>query len=129
MIVDSSALIAILLRQPGYEAVLDHLGDGPAGVGAPTLAETGIVLEARIGILGWTLLARLVEEAGMVVVPFTEQHASLAVDAYRRYGKGNHPAGLNYGDCMTYAVARLSGEPLLHVGDDFTRTDLTLVRG
>lgn len=104
------------------------MSEGPLGVGAPTLTETGIVLQSRIGILGWTLLARLVEEADMVVVPFTDQHAAVAVDAYRRFGKGSHPAALNFGDCMTYAVARLSGEPLLHVGDDFTKTDLDLVR-
>lgn len=127
MIVDSSALIGVLLRQAGHEALLDRLAAGPSGVGAPTLAETGIVLQARLGILGWTLLARLVEEAEMVIIPFTEQHAAVAVDAYRRYGKGVHSAALNYGDCMTYAIARLAGEPLLHVGDDFTKTDLDLV--
>jgi ribonuclease VapC len=129
VIVDSSALIAILLREPEWESLVDHLvtGDDPAGVGAPTLAETGIVLTSRLGLQGRTLLARLRDEAGLRVLPFTDDHSSLAVDAYRRFGKGRHPAALNFGDCMTYAIARLAREPLLCVGDDFAQTDLPLV--
>lgn len=128
MIVDSSALVAVLLREPGYEAVLDRLEDEPAaGVGAATLAETGIVLAARMGVRGRTLLARFVEESDLVVIPLSAEHWGVAVDAYLRYGKGQrHPARLNYGDCLTYAVARLAGEPLLCVGNDFPHTDLEL---
>jgi ribonuclease VapC len=128
VIVDSSAIVAVLLREPGYEPVLEHLAAASApAAGAPTLTETGIVLAARMGVTGKTLLARFVQESGLVVIPFGEQHWGAAVDAFLRYGKGRHPAGLNFGDCMTYAVARLAGEPLLCLGDDFAKTDLQLV--
>lgn len=128
MIVDSSALTAVLLRQPEHEWVVDQLSrSSAAGVGTPTLAETGIVLTARLGVRGRTLLVRLVEEAGLIVIPFAEQHARLAIDAYRRFGKGRHPARLNFGDCLTYATAKLAGEPLLCLGDDFAKTDLQVV--
>jgi ribonuclease VapC len=128
VIVDSSAIVAVLLRQPGYEPLLERLAAAPvAATGAPTLAESGIVLAARMGVAGKTLLARFVQESGLVVVPFGEHHWGAAVAAFLRYGKGRHPAGLNFGDCMTYAVARLAGEPLLCLGDDFAQTDLPLV--
>jgi len=127
VIVDSSALIAVLLREPGYEPVLERLAvEAPAGVGAPTLAETGIVLVARMGVRGQTLLARFVQEAELVVVPLTDEHWGVAVGAFLRYGKGRHRARLNYGDCLTYAVAHVAHEPLLCVGDDFPLTDLEL---
>ena len=127
MIVDSSAVIAVLLRQLGHEAMLERLGREPdAGIGAPTLAETGVVLAARLGVAGRTILARFLQESGLVVVPFGEEHWSVAVDAFLRFGKGRHPAALNFGDCLTYATARLADEPLLCLGDDFAKTDLVL---
>ena len=129
MIVDSSAITAVLLRQPEHEWLVDQLSRSSAvGVGTPTLAETGIVLAVRLGVRGRTLLLRLVEEAGLIVIPFTEQHARLAIDAYQRFGKGRHPARLNFGDCLTYAIARLAEETLLCLGDDFAKTDLQVVR-
>ena len=129
MIVDSSAIVSVLLHEVGHEAVLDSLEAAPAaGIGAPTLVETGVVLVARLGILGKTLLARFCDEAGLTVVPFGAEHWPLAVDAYIRYGKGRHPAALNFGDCLTYAVCRQADQPLLCIGDDFARTDLDLVR-
>ena len=125
MIVDSSAVVAVLLRQAGHKAVLDRLETAQAaGIGAPTLVETGIVLTARLGIAGKTLLARFLDEAGLTVVPFTAEHWPVAVDAYLRYGKGRHPAALNFGDCFAYATARQGGDSLLYVGDDFARTDI-----
>lgn len=127
MILDSSAILAILLREKGWEDLVDKLsGAREAGVGAPTLAEAGIVLSARLGREGVTLLSLLVHEAGLTVIPFGEAHWRTAVDAFRRFGKGQHRAGLNFGDCMSYAVAKLSGEPLLCTGRDFARTDLPL---
>ena len=127
MIVDSSAVIAVLLRQPGHEALLDRLETAEsAGIGTPTLVETGIVLVARIGIAGKSLLARFLDEAGVTVLPFTGDHWPIAVDAYIRYGK-RRPAALNFGDCLTYAVCRQADRPLLCLGDDFRRTDLDLV--
>ena len=129
MIVDSSAILCVLFREEGYDEVLRHLLDAPGpAVGSPTLAETGIVLSARLGVAARGLLERFLDEVGMQEVVFGELHWREAVDAYRRFGKGRHPAALNFGDCMTYAVAVLSGEPLLFVGDDFARTDLDRVR-
>jgi len=128
VIVDSSAVVAILLQEPGWEPLLDHIAaDSEPGVGAPTLVETGIVLAARLGIPGKTLLARFVEESGMRPIAFHADHWTVAVDAYLRYGKGRHPAALNFGDCLTYAISRIADEPLLCIGDDFTKTDLPLV--
>jgi ribonuclease VapC len=128
VILDSSAIVAILLRQPGYAPVLERLAEAAAaGVGAPTLAETGIVLAAKLGVPGRTLLARFVQESGLLVVAFGEEHWRSAVEAFIRFGKGRHAAALNFGDCMTYATARLAGEPLLCLGNDFAQTDLALV--
>jgi ribonuclease VapC len=125
VIVDTSALVAIVLREPGWEGLVETLSTGPAGAGAPTLAEAGAVLTAKLGPRGRTLLARVVHEARIEVVPFTDEHWPIAVDAFGRFGKGRHAAGLNFGDCLTYAVARLANQPLLYVGDDFARTDLS----
>jgi ribonuclease VapC len=128
VIVDSSALVAILLAEPGRQVLVDRLASAAViGVGAPTLAETGIVLTARIGVAGRSLLARLLDEAGIETVPFTAAHWPIAVDAFARYGKGRHPAALNFGDCLTYATCRLAGRPLLCTGDDFPRTDLEVL--
>jgi ribonuclease VapC len=124
VIVDASALVAIVLREPGWEGLVDKLSTGPIGAGAPTLAEAGVVLTAKLGARGRSLLARLVQEARIAIVPFTDEHWPIAVDAYARFGKGRHAAGLNFGDCLTYAVAQLASQPLLYVGDDFTKTDL-----
>jgi ribonuclease VapC len=125
MIIDSSALLAIIFREPGFEDLLDQLEDADAvASGAPTLVETGIVLHARLGASAYGLLERILDELDIQEVPFGEVHWREAVDAFRMYGKGRHPAGLNFGDCMTYATAKLAGEPLMFVGEDFRETDL-----
>ena len=85
-----------------------------------------IVLTARLGLLGEPLLTAFVREAGLTVVAFTEEHWRIASDAFARFGKGRHAAALNFGDCLTYALASTSGEPLLCLGNDFAQTDLTL---
>ena len=126
MIVDSSAVIAILVREPGHERVIEALGEAEVlGIGAPTLTETGLIMTARLGPAGKPLVARFVQEAGLSVVPFGEGHWPVAVDAFIRFGKGRHTASLNCGDCLTYAIARLAEQPLICVGDDFSKTDLT----
>lgn len=126
MIVDSSALLAIVFREPGYEEILDRVMTTDAvAVGTPTLAETGIVLTARLDEDAHGMLERLLDELGIQEIPFGEIHWREAVDAYRRFGKGRHGAQLNFGDCMTYAVSTLAAEPLLFVGKDFGHTDLT----
>jgi ribonuclease VapC len=128
VIVDSSVVVALLLREPGYEPLLERLaGEEDAGIGAPTLTETGIVLGAKLGVPGRSLVARFVQESRLVVIAFSELHWPVAIDAFQRFGKRRHPAGLNFGDCMTYATARLAAEPLLCLGDDFAKTDLELV--
>jgi ribonuclease VapC len=128
MIIDSSAILAVIGREPGYERIVHQLAASPGTrIGAPTQLETGIVLTARFGPRGKTALARFLQENSVQTVAFDEAHASMALDAYSRFGRGRHPAGLNFGDCCTYAVASLTGEPLLCVGDDFPKTDLLLV--
>ncbi|WP_243727382.1 type II toxin-antitoxin system VapC family toxin [Actinocrispum wychmicini] len=115
--------------EPGSAEVLRQLlmGDG-VRVGAPTLAETGVVLLARRGVQGRGHLSRFVQRFSVETVPFTAQHAEVAEDAYYRFGKGRHRAKLNMGDCFTYATAYIAREPLLFVGDDFVHTDLDLVK-
>jgi ribonuclease VapC len=128
MIIDSSALLAIVFQEPGFESLFGKLADADAvAAGTPTLTETGIVLHARLGSGAHGLLERMLDELGIQEVPFGEVHWREAVDAYRRFGKGRHSADLNFGDCMTYAVARLAGEPLMFVGEDFGHTDLESV--
>ena len=125
MIVDSSALLALVFREPGHERLVEAAaGAGWLGIGAPTLAETGIVLAARLGGAARPALAMLVEELGLAVVPFEAVHARAARQAFVRFGRGRHPAALDFGDCLTYAIARVAGQPLLFVGSDFGQTDL-----
>jgi ribonuclease VapC len=129
MIIDSSAILAVIGREPGYERIVHQLAASPGTrIGAPTQLETGMVLTARFGSRGKTALARFLQENSVKTVGFEEAHASVALDAYSRFGQGRHPAAVNFGDCCTYAVAFLTGERLLCVGDDFARTDLLLVR-
>ncbi len=125
MIVDSSAVVAIVLREPGHELLLDKLAGSGAGIGTPTLAELGLVLSARLGRDSRPVIDGLLDRLGLDVVPFGDAHWRVAVGAFVRYGRGRHRAGLNFGDCLTYAVASLADEPLLFVGDDFAHTDLT----
>ena len=128
MIVDSAALLAIVFQESGYEDVLDSILSAPVvAAGSPTLAEAGIVLHARLGTGAHGLLERLLDELAIEEISFGRVHWQEAVEAYREFGKGQDPAGLNFGDCLTYAVARLSGEPLLFVGEDFPKTDLESV--
>lgn len=128
MIIDSSVLMAIVLAEPGHEVLVQQLARASVvGVGAPTLAETGIVLTNRLGVAGRSLLARLLQEANAELIPWNAAHWPVAVDAFTRYGKGRHPAALNFGDCLTYATCRLARQPLLCTGDDFPRTDLDVI--
>jgi ribonuclease VapC len=125
VIVDSSALLSVIFREDGHESLLERLLADPApAIGTPTLVETGIVLTARLGPAARGLLERLIDELDLQEVPFGELHWREAVSAYRRFGKGRHPADLNFGNCMTYAVASLAAEPLLYRGEDFRKTDL-----
>jgi ribonuclease VapC len=126
VILDSSAVVAVALMEPGYERVLGAMSAAPTlGIGAPTLVETTIVLSARLGRDARGLVSRLVLEGDVTIVPFTDAHFGTAMEAWLRYGRGRHPAGLNFSDCLAYAVARVADEPLLFTGSDFSRTDIT----
>jgi ribonuclease VapC len=125
LILDTSVIVAISLREPGYEQLVDRLRSADTiGIGAPTLVEAGMVLSARLGVEPQALLDRFLRDFGVVPVVFAEQHWREALEAFRRFGKGRHPAALNFGDCMSYAAARIADRPLLFVGDDFPRTDI-----
>jgi ribonuclease VapC len=129
VIIDSSAIVAILRREPDHELLEERLAEASdAKIGAPTLVEVGIVLTTRLGGRGRLVLARFLQDNHIAAVPFTEQHAEVAIDAFGQYGKGHHPAKLNMGDCYTYATAKIAGEPLLCIGNDFPQTDLELVK-
>ena len=125
MILDTSAVVAIVMKEPGYEELVQALTGTTVAIGTATLTETAIVLSARLQSDARSLLARFLSEASIAIIPFGESHYSAAVDAWLRFGKGKHPAALNFGDCLSYAVAQLANEPLLFVGEDFVQTDIT----
>lgn len=127
MILDSSVIVGVVLREPGFEDLVRKIARAEAvAVGAPTLAEAGLVLSSRLGRDARDLVRGLLREWGAVTVTFGEDHWQEAIAAYVLYGRGRHAARLNFGDCLTYAVAKLAGEPLLCTGNDFSRTDLEL---
>ena len=128
MILDSSAIVAIIFKEPGCDALIEKLaGASSAAVGVPALAEAAIVISARIQNDGCALIARFLMEGAIATVPFGDEHYGVAVEAWLRYGKGRHKASLNFGDCMSYATAKLADQPLLCTGDVFALTDLSLV--
>jgi ribonuclease VapC len=128
LIIDSSAILAIFFREDGADTLLSAVVEADfAGIGSPTAAETGLVLTSRLQRNATGSLLRFFEETGIEIVPFTNLHWQRAIDAYFRFGKGRHPAALNFGDCMTYATAAMARQPLLCRGDDFRKTDLDLV--
>ena len=125
MIIDTSSLIAILLDESSADRVIAALETEPdRKVSAASLVEAGIVMQARQGDAGEGELDALLRRLHVAVLPVTEEQAEVARSAFRRYGKGRHPAGLNFGDCFSYALARVLAEPLLFVGDDFSLTDI-----
>src|SRR6516164_7993183 len=127
MIIDSSALIAILRDEP--EAMTCARAIEAAShrrISAANFLEAAIVIDGSRDPVASRRFDDLVREAQLVVEPVTEAQARIAREAYRDFGRGSgHPARLNFGDCFAYALARLSGEPLLFKGDDFTHTDIT----
>jgi ribonuclease VapC len=128
-VVDTSALVAVLRRESAARAVVAHLAaNPPVVVGAPTLVECSLVIDGRTGSGATAALTRLLYELEAEVAAFSREHALCAQTAFRRYGKGRHPAALNFGDCLTYAVARLAQQPLVCLGEDFRQTDLVTIR-
>ena len=128
LVVDTSAVIAVLLDEPSGEALARALASavGPL-ISAASVAEIGIVAEARAGMRGGDQVRDLLAAADVTVVPVDAAAVAGALDAWRRFGKGNHPVSLNYGDCFVYALAAHTELPLLCVGDDFAATDLQIV--
>lgn len=125
MIVDSSALIAVLEEEEEADDIRNLLADLGGQISAATLVEVRIVAFGRGGATGLRRLDALIAQAELSIVPFDETQADAATDAYRDYGRGSgHPAKLNLGDAFSYALAYVSDEPLLYVGDDFSRTDV-----
>ena len=128
IVIDTSALMSIMLREPTRAWLLERLSRVVEPLlAAPTALEFGMVLEARIpGSQG--MAARTVRDGRITVVDFTADLADRGLHAWRRFGKGRHPAALNFGDCCTYALAEQKGLPILCVGNDFARTDLRVLR-
>ena len=125
MTLDSSAILAILFREHGFESLIERLLAAPGRtVGAPTLAQTAIVLTAKLGGGAQGMIERFVQAFDISTVTFGEAHWKEACEAFLRFGRGRHRAGLNFGDCLSYAVARLGEQPLLFVGNNFSRTDI-----
>lgn len=125
MIIDSSALVAIITNDPEAESMTRSISRaGTRLVSAGNLLEAGVVIEAKLGDSGGRDLDLYLHTLGVEVIAFTPRQASIARKAYRRFGKGRHPAGLNFGDCIAYALAGDTGEPLLFKGGDFLRTDI-----
>jgi ribonuclease VapC len=128
MVMDTSAMAAILLGEEEALALSQAIATDPRRlVSAFSLLEAGIVVEARKGPAAGRELDLLLHRLRADIVPLTESQAEIARAAWRRFGKGRHPAGLNLGDCAAYALSRSSGEPLLCKGEDFPKTDLKLV--
>jgi ribonuclease VapC len=127
MVIDTSALLAIFLAEPERAPFLEQILQAEKRhVSAAIVLETGIVLEARKGENAGREFDLFVFRAGLEIVPVDAEQVELARTAWRKYGKGRHAAGLNFGDCFSYALAKVMGEPLLAKGADFTRTDLEL---
>jgi ribonuclease VapC len=129
VIIDTSALVAILEDEPERARFVRMIADAPVRrISAATYVESSIVLAAKRGRSGVHDFMLFVARAGIRVEPVDEEDARTAIDAYQRYGKGFGPAGLNYGDIFAYALAHRLREPLLFKGDDFTKTDSTAAR-
>jgi len=125
MVLDSSAILAILFDEPEAREFEQRIAADPVRlISAATVLETGIGIESKLGDGGGAELDLWLHKVGVEIVPVSAGHADQARRAWRRYGKGRHPAGLNFGDCFSYAVAALTGEPLLFTGNDFIQTDI-----
>jgi ribonuclease VapC len=128
MVLDTSAVLALLFNEADADAIevaLDR--DAVRLLSAASCVEAAIVLEARLGEAGGREFDLLVHKAGIDIVAVTAEQAEVARDAWRRFGRRRHRAGLNFGDCFAYALAIVSGEPLLCKGDDFAKTDVQRV--
>ena len=125
MVIDTSALMAILNDEMERSHFIEMIALAPATLlSSASYVEAGIILSARYGTKGLQNLRFFAAVAGIEIVSLDSEQAEVAIDAYSAFGKGNHPAGLNYGDCFSYALAVTRGDSLLFKGDDFSRTDV-----
>jgi ribonuclease VapC len=125
MVIDTSALVAILLDEPDAAQFARALSTAPVRlISAVTRVELSFVIEGRKGEQGRADLELMLRDGGFEIVSVTAQQAMIAIDAFRRYGRGRHRAGLNIGDCFSYALAAITSQPLLFKGNDFIHTDL-----
>jgi ribonuclease VapC len=128
MVIDSSALVAILADEPERARFIDAIeADEMRLMSAATFVEVSIVIEGRYGAAGSRYLDVFIDRAAIEIVPVDEEQAREARRGFTAFGKGRHPAGLNFGDCFSYALASVLGEPLLFKGEDFPRTDVSRV--
>ena len=129
MIIDTSAILSVLLGEPDAKLYGDAIARArPRRMSVVAMLEAAMVVESRGGIAAGHELDVLLEQTAVELVPVTPEHANGARRAWRRFGKGNHPAALNFGDCFAYALAEATGEPLLFKGKDFARTDVEVAR-
>jgi ribonuclease VapC len=125
MVLDTSALIAILQDERERRAFSEAIERAESrSISAATFVEVSMIIESRFGPEGVRDLDLLLMKAQIVLMPVDSDQAHLARQAFRDYGKGRHPAGLNFGDCFSYALAKALGEPLLFKGNDFRETDI-----
>jgi ribonuclease VapC len=125
VVLDTSAIVAIHFRESGYERLIEKMENAELLVaGTPILFETAMVLTGRLGHDARPMLAAFLREADAEVIAFSERHLDAATEAFIKYGRGRHPASLNFGDCMSYAIAAVTGLPLLFTGNDFAKTDI-----
>ena len=128
MVLDSSAILAMLLEEPEADSFRFAIADDETRlVSSATILEASLVIEIRKGDAGGRELDLLISKAAIEIVPVDHDQLAEARRAWRRFGRGRHAAGLNYGDLFSYALARTSGQPLLFKGDDFARTDVARV--
>jgi len=124
LVIDSSAIVAILLGEPDADRLLERMARGGAVVSAATVLETEVVILRRAGSERVSEVRLLLSGVGAAIAPFDDAQAGVAVQAYDRFGKGRHPAKLGLLDCAAYALAQSLDAPLLYKGDDFARTDV-----
>jgi ribonuclease VapC len=128
MVLDTSAVVAILKAEPQRDRMLEALVKAPRRIiSAVSVLEAAMVLEGRYGSASGADLELFLFDARVEILPFDARQAEVAVRAWRKYGKGRHPAQLNFGDCCVYGLAKAAGEPVLCHGNDFSRTDINCV--
>ena len=129
MVIDSSIFVAIFLAEETWELLIEEISKAPEkSISAFTYVETAVVIDKKLGEDGVSAFKHFIDEAKINIIEVTADIASEAFLAYRKFGKGNHKAGLNLGDVFSYATAKLTGNPLFFKGDDFALTDIAMIR-